>query len=58
VFQVEIGSVSSKEAFSGVLKKEMNLPKYNHLCWKQEHLEHFFLVNIELVFERNTSCKS
>jgi hypothetical protein len=34
----------------------MYLSKENHLCYKQEHLEHCFPVRIELVFERNTSC--
>jgi hypothetical protein len=31
---VEIGSVSSKYAYSGELKKYMYLWKRNHLCWK------------------------
>jgi hypothetical protein len=48
-FKVEIGSVSSKLAYSAELKKHMFHSKDNHLFKKQEHVEHCFLVRTELV---------
>jgi hypothetical protein len=36
----------------------MYLSKENHFCQKQENLSQCFPVGMELVFEKNTSCKS
>jgi hypothetical protein len=38
--------------------KHKYLPTENHLSLKKEYLAHCFSVKTELVFERNTSCKS
>jgi hypothetical protein len=57
-FKVEIGSVSSKQAYSAELKKHMYLSKENHLCLKVQQQAHRFPVRTELVFERSTSCNS
>jgi hypothetical protein len=48
---VEIGSLSSKEAYSADFKKHMYHSKENHLCYQLQHLEHRFPVKIELVFK-------
>jgi hypothetical protein len=42
----------------GELKEQMYLSKENHFCQKQENLSQCFPVGMELVFEKNTSCKS
>jgi hypothetical protein len=40
------------------LKKLMYISKENQQCEKLQHLSHCLSVRIELVFERNNSCKS
>jgi hypothetical protein len=52
---VGIGSVGSKVAYSAELKKHMYLSKENML--KAAASAHYVPVRIEVVCERNTSCK-
>jgi hypothetical protein len=56
VFKGEKGSICSKEAYAGKLKKHMYLWKGNHVCSKQEHPVHGFTVLNDLRFQSNTSC--
>jgi hypothetical protein len=58
LFKVEIGSICSKYAYSADLKKHMYLSEELHLYQKLQYLLHGCPVIIELLIERNTSCKS
>jgi hypothetical protein len=47
VFIAEKGTFCFKYAFLGELTKHMYLLKGNHLCYQQEHLQHYFPVRTE-----------
>jgi hypothetical protein len=53
-----IGFFCSKEANSDELKTQVCLSKENNLCQKLQNLVPCFPVKVELVIERNISCKS
>jgi hypothetical protein len=57
-FKVEIGSVSSHEAYSAELKKHKDHSKENPVCVKLQHLTNYFSLSIEFVVKRNSSCQS
>jgi hypothetical protein len=57
-FLLEIGNVCSNRPNSAKLKKHKCHSKENNLCSKLQHLVHCLSLGVELVFERNTSCRS
>jgi hypothetical protein len=40
------------------VEKNRKVSKEKNLCEKHAHLAHCFPVRVEVVFERDTSCKS